>query len=95
MLFAYELAERLAGSGVTVNTLHPGVVGTSFLRDTNGFMRWLARTFFMTPAKGARASAWAAAARVAGVTGKYSTDTPRRRRRRRPTTPRCASACGT
>ena len=32
ILFAYELAERLAGTGVTSNCLHPGVIGTKLLR---------------------------------------------------------------
>ena len=30
VLFSYELAKRLRGSGVTANALHPGVVRTSF-----------------------------------------------------------------
>jgi NAD(P)-dependent dehydrogenase (short-subunit alcohol dehydrogenase family) len=30
VLFSYELARRLEGTGVTVNTLHPGVVATRF-----------------------------------------------------------------
>lgn len=32
VLFTYELAERLSGTGVTVNCLHPGVVETKLLR---------------------------------------------------------------
>ena len=32
VLFAYELAERLGGTGVTSNCLHPGVIGTKLLR---------------------------------------------------------------
>ncbi|MFO0747693.1 MAG: SDR family oxidoreductase [Myxococcota bacterium] len=72
VLFAYELAERLAGSGVTVNALHPGVVSTNLGRDSGAFFRWMARTFFMTPEKGARTSVYLAASpEVAGVTGKY------------------------
>lgn len=72
VLFAYELAERLAASHVTVNVLHPGVVATNLGRDANGFIRWMARTFFMTPEKGARTSAYVAASpELAGVTGKY------------------------
>lgn len=31
VLFTFELAKRLAGSGVTANCLHPGVVGTNLL----------------------------------------------------------------
>ena len=32
VLFTYELAERLKGTGVTVNCLHPGVIATKMLR---------------------------------------------------------------
>ena len=31
LLFTYELAERLRGTGVTVNALHPGAVSTKLL----------------------------------------------------------------
>src|SRR5512135_2797082 len=33
VLFTYELAERLRGSGVAVLCVHPGVVGTKLLRE--------------------------------------------------------------
>jgi NAD(P)-dependent dehydrogenase (short-subunit alcohol dehydrogenase family) len=36
ILFTYELAERLAGTGVTANALHPGVIGTKLLRQGFG-----------------------------------------------------------
>lgn len=72
VLFAYELAERLKGTGVTVNALHPGVVSTSLARDMNGFFRWVTKTFFLTPEKGAYTSVYLAASPdVEGVTGKY------------------------
>lgn len=32
ILFTYELAERLKGSGITANCLHPGVIRTKLLR---------------------------------------------------------------
>mgnify|MGYP001367734493 FL=1 len=32
VLFAYELGELLAGTGITSNCLHPGVIGTKLLR---------------------------------------------------------------
>ena len=41
ILFTYELDRRLAGSGVTVNALHPGFVGTN-MGANNG---WIVRLF--------------------------------------------------
>jgi NAD(P)-dependent dehydrogenase (short-subunit alcohol dehydrogenase family) len=66
VLFSVELAERLAGSGVTANALHPGVVATKLLR-----VGW-----FMPAGesvkRGARLSVHlASSSEVAGVTGKF------------------------
>ncbi len=36
VLFTYELARRLRGTGVTVNCLHPGVVGTNLGSGVSG-----------------------------------------------------------
>lgn len=64
--YTYELAERLRGSGVTVNALHPGAVATNI-----GMPEWLA-PFIATPEKGARTSIYLASApELEKVTGKY------------------------
>ena len=39
LLFTYELARRLTGTGVTVNALHPGVVATGFGENNGGAMK--------------------------------------------------------
>ncbi len=69
VMFTYELARRLQGSGVTANTLHPAVVRTNFGReDAKGWMRLMLpviRPLLKSPEKGAATSR--AAARVAGV----------------------------
>ncbi|MBI5516848.1 MAG: SDR family oxidoreductase [Deltaproteobacteria bacterium] len=72
VLFSNALARRLKGTKVTVNSLHPGVVSTSLAREMNPVFRWAARTFFMTPEKGAHTSVYVAASPdLEGVTGRY------------------------
>jgi NAD(P)-dependent dehydrogenase (short-subunit alcohol dehydrogenase family) len=75
LLFTYELARRLEGSGVTANALHPGWVATGFAGD-NGWRGRLwqtaARLFALSPEQGARTVVYLAAApEVAGVSGRY------------------------
>ena len=73
--FTYELAERLAGTGVTANCLHPGVVATDFGKKKPGFINVLLRLgapFLMNAEKGAATQIHLAASPdVEGVTGKY------------------------
>lgn len=76
VLFTRELARRLAGSGVTVNCLHPGVVRTGLGQNNDApvlkFLTNLARPFFRSPERGAETSIWACTApELAGVTGRY------------------------
>jgi NAD(P)-dependent dehydrogenase (short-subunit alcohol dehydrogenase family) len=76
ILFTYELSHRLAGTGVTVNCVHPGFVNTRFAynRQTNkpNRMITLLRPFMITPAKGAETPVYLAASpEVENVTGKY------------------------
>lgn len=78
VLFSNELARREAGTGVTSNSLHPGVVATGFGRNDPGWFRvlvTLGRPFLAAPEKGARTSIHVAAApELAGVTGRYFKD---------------------
>ena len=39
ILFTYELARRLEGTGVTANTLHPGVIASGFGHTYPGSVR--------------------------------------------------------
>ena len=76
VLFTYELARRLQGSGVTANAVHPGVVRTNFGReDAKGWMRVLlpvVRPFLKSPEQGAATSVYLASSpEVDGVTGRY------------------------
>ena len=76
VMFTYELARRLQGSGITANVLHPGVVRTAFGReDPRGWMRLLVpviRPFLKSPEQGAETSVYLASSpEVEGVTGRY------------------------
>ena len=75
ILFTYELARRLRGTGVTANCLHPGVIATRLLADYMGMPAAggaLARTFGAKPEKGAETIVYLASSEeVEGVTGKY------------------------
>jgi retinol dehydrogenase 12 len=75
LLFTYELARRLEGSGVTVNALHPGMVATNFAAN-NGVLGRLARPFLNLVSISQEAGAdtviyLATSPEVEGVTGQY------------------------
>jgi retinol dehydrogenase-12 len=75
LLFTFELARRLEGTGVTVNALHPGFVATNIFAG-NGPAGWLMRQsaglVAIGPEKGARTTILLATApEVEGLTGRY------------------------
>ncbi|XP_041447735.1 retinol dehydrogenase 13 [Drosophila obscura] len=83
VLFTRELAKRLEGTRVTVNSLHPGVVDTELGRNwaffqTNFvkyFLKPLIWPLLKTPKSGAQTSIYAALDRdLDGVTGLYFSD---------------------
>jgi retinol dehydrogenase 12 len=66
VLFSMELAARLAGTGVTANSLHPGVIATKLLRAGFGSLPG------QSLERGAETPVYlASAAEVAAVSGKY------------------------
>ncbi len=75
ILFTRELARRLAGTGVTANCFHPGVVKTRFGESSGGFAGLLIpliRPFFMTAKKSADTLVYlASSSEVANTTGGY------------------------
>ena len=76
ILFTYELAERLKGSKVTVNCLHPGAVATEMgINRKTGFGSTITRMlkpFFQTPLEGASTAIYLATSEeVLDTTGKY------------------------
>jgi NAD(P)-dependent dehydrogenase (short-subunit alcohol dehydrogenase family) len=79
LLFTYELARRLKGSGVTVNAVNPGSAATNLGSD-NGWVRgWmrvklrnLLKRHLIRPEEGAKANIYLATSpEVEGVTGRY------------------------
>lgn len=78
IMFTYELAERLEGTGVTATCMHPGGVATRFGRNNGGPMALFfraAKPFMRTPEQGADTLIWLASSReVEGVTGRYFAD---------------------
>jgi retinol dehydrogenase-14 len=78
ILFTYELAERLRGTGVTANCVHPGPVSTNFGMNNGGLMVLLFRAlkpFMRTPEQGADTLIYLASSpEVEGVSGRYFAD---------------------
>ena len=75
ILFTRELARRLAGTGVTANCLHPGVVATRFGENATGLlglMMPLVRRLSISPERGAETLVHLAASPdVEGASGLY------------------------
>jgi len=79
LLFTYEVARRLDGTGVTANAVHPGVVATGFARNNGPVYNigtWIAgQLFFRKPERGAQTSIYlACSTEVEGISGKYFVD---------------------
>jgi NAD(P)-dependent dehydrogenase (short-subunit alcohol dehydrogenase family) len=78
ILFTYELARRLEGSGVTANCLHPGVIATGFGHNDGGLLSLglrLATPFLKKPEQGAATSVYLASSpAVEGASGQYYVD---------------------
>jgi NAD(P)-dependent dehydrogenase (short-subunit alcohol dehydrogenase family) len=76
LLCMYELSERLEGTGVTINALDPGIVGTDIvLNRENGrgaFITKCYKLLFRSPESVAKImAALAVSPEYSGVTGKY------------------------
>lgn len=76
VMCTYALARRLAGTGVTVNALHPGITATNIVNDVAPPLArpfvGLIKRFLPSPARGARTALYLATSpAVAGVSGKY------------------------
>jgi NAD(P)-dependent dehydrogenase (short-subunit alcohol dehydrogenase family) len=76
VMFTNELARRLVGTGVTANSLHPGVVRTNFGAEDQPWLFTVASRlvlpFLKTPTQGAETSIYLASSPdMDGVTGQF------------------------
>jgi NAD(P)-dependent dehydrogenase (short-subunit alcohol dehydrogenase family) len=75
VMFTYELARRLEGSGVTANCLHPGAVASGFGQNDEGLFNLafrLVKPLLLSEERGARTSIYLATSpEVATTTGQY------------------------
>lgn len=76
VVFSYELARRLAGTGVTANALHPGLVRTGFAGNMSpvaaAIINFIMRFVALSPEQGAQTSVYLASSpELEGVTGKF------------------------
>jgi NAD(P)-dependent dehydrogenase (short-subunit alcohol dehydrogenase family) len=83
LMFTYELARRLQGTGVDVNALHPGLVATNLPANGKLPLGWLSGPFLRlllavkgrSATEGARTVVYLATAKnISGVSGKYFVD---------------------
>ena len=79
VMFTYELARRLEGTGVSATALHPGITNTAFSADdpARAFAPIVAlmRPFMRSPERGADTAVYLASSpEVDGVTGRYFAD---------------------
>jgi retinol dehydrogenase-12 len=72
VLLTQEFAERLRGTGVVANAVHPGLVkNTGLLQDVGGPFRWVTNTFGAPAGKAADTAVWLATSpETAEVSGK-------------------------
>jgi NAD(P)-dependent dehydrogenase (short-subunit alcohol dehydrogenase family) len=72
LLFTNELARRLAGTGVTANAIHPGLVRSTIMREAPAPLRWITYLVSASPEKAAETPVyWASAPEGEAITGQF------------------------
>ncbi|KAF5307643.1 hypothetical protein FQR65_LT06698 [Abscondita terminalis] len=79
MLFTIELAQKLHGSGVTANVVHPGTIKSDIIKDNSSLIGRIfaiyMKLFFLNTETGCQTPTYVAVAKeVSGVSGKYFKD---------------------
>ena len=77
VMFTYELAKRLEGTGVTATAVHPGMTSTAFSAEDPalGLLVTIMRPFMRSPARGADTAVYLASSPDAeGLSGQYFAD---------------------
>jgi NAD(P)-dependent dehydrogenase (short-subunit alcohol dehydrogenase family) len=71
MLWSFRLARELGGTGITVNTLHPGVIATGLWRKLPKAIVWLLNRVLISPEEGAKTTIYLATVENQNTTGAY------------------------
>ena len=76
VMSSYSLAQKLEHTGVTVNCIHPGIVGSDIIVNresgSGAFLARLQKMLFLSPGQSAQPIVHLAAAQqTGGITGKY------------------------
>src|SRR5260221_9896201 len=72
LLFSYALAKRLAGTAVTSNALHPGLMKSALMREAPAALRFILNVISRSPEQAASKVAYLAfSSEVVGVSGGF------------------------
>jgi NAD(P)-dependent dehydrogenase (short-subunit alcohol dehydrogenase family) len=72
LLFTYELARQLAGTGVSANAIHPGLVKSALMKEAVAPVRWMTSLISTAPVKAAETVVYyASSPEVEGRTGLF------------------------
>lgn len=72
LLFSNKLSQKLRGTGVTANSLHPGIISTNMMKGRNFLVRFIIRMIFRNSLQGAQTIIHLCVApELTKVSGKY------------------------
>ena len=72
IMFTYELAQRLQGTGVTANVLHPGLVRSNLMKNAPAIIRWVSKLVSRSPDRAGKALAYLATdSQIRETTGRF------------------------